>query len=424
MRDIALTVIVFGLLPYILMRPQVGIYTWSWLGYMNPHKLTWGFAYNFPFAQIVAIVTLISFIFTKNKKSIQITGLLGLFLLFVIWICITTIFALSFENSFEQLVKVLKIQLVTLLTILIIRSKKDLDVLLWVIVLSLGYYGIKGGVFTIVTMGAYRVWGPSGGFIQENNSLAVALLMILPLMYYLKEQVEQQWLKAGLIVAMLLVAVSVFGSQSRGALIAVGATGIFLWFKLPHKLVSGIAIIIFAICVFIFMPESWHGRMDTISSYQADTSAMGRINAWKMAVNLANDRIFGGGFNTWTHQAYQLYATEWDIPRAAHSIYFNVLGEHGWIGLVLFISIFFATWRTSSRIIKKTKNNAELQWLSILCRMIQVSLIAYASGGAFLSLSYFDLPWHLVAIVIICRSIVDSHIKKTNLSENNMGLVR
>ncbi|MCF7981270.1 MAG: putative O-glycosylation ligase, exosortase A system-associated [Pseudomonadales bacterium] len=416
MRDIALTVIVMGLLPYILMRPQVGIYTWSWLSYMNPHKLTWGFAYNFPFAQIVAIFTLLSILFSKEKKTIQMTGLLGLILFFIVWICVTTAFAISIDNSFEQLVKVLKIQLITLLTILVIKSKKDIDVLLWIIVLSIGFYGVKGGLFTIKTLGASRVWGPPGGFIQENNSLAVALLMVLPLMYYLRQQVNTKWIQAGVVFAMALIVVAGFGSQSRGAFIAIGATAFYLWLKLPNKAVWALLFFVLAIGMLSFMPDSWHSRMDTISNYQADDSAMGRINAWKMAINLANHRVFGGGFNIWTAQVYQIYGETWDKPRAAHSIYFNVLGEHGWIGLILFFSIFLGTWQTCKKLIKQTKNINELAWLSGLCRMIQVSLIAYATGGAFLSLSYFDLPWHLVSIVIICRHIVDNQFKQSIIS--------
>jgi len=33
--------------------------------------------------------------------------------------------------------------------------------------------------------------------------------------------------------------------------------------------------------------------------------------------------------------------------------------------------------------------------------MIQVSLIGYAAGGAFLGMAYFDLPYHLVIILVL-----------------------
>ncbi|MCK5481680.1 MAG: putative O-glycosylation ligase, exosortase A system-associated, partial [Gammaproteobacteria bacterium] len=70
MRDIVLTIIFFGLLPLVFSRPYVGIYLWTWLGLMNPHRLTYGFAFDFPFAQIVAITTLISMFASKEPKQI------------------------------------------------------------------------------------------------------------------------------------------------------------------------------------------------------------------------------------------------------------------------------------------------------------------------------------------------------------------
>jgi hypothetical protein len=37
---------------------------------------------------------------------------------------------------------------------------------------------------------------------------------------------------------------------------------------------------------------------------------------------------------------------------------------------------------------------------------VQVSLVGFAAGGAFLSLAYFDLPYYLVAYVVLVHAIV------------------
>ncbi len=409
MRDIALLIIVGGLLPWILMRPQVGIYAWSWLGYMNPHRLTFGFAYSFPFAQSVALATLLSILFWKQPKRIPMNGLVVLWFVFLAWLLVTTIFAMYSDHAWEQYAKVMKIQLIIFLTMMVIRTRKEVDILLWVIALSIGFYGIKGGLFTIQTLGGGRVWGPPGGYIQENNALAVALLMVLPLFYYLRMQAKRAIVRHLMLGAMLLMVISVIGSQSRGALLAICATGAFLWLKTPGKLLSGVLMVLLAIGIFSFMPQSWHDRMGLIENYQEDDSAMGRIAAWKMAFNLGNGRITGGGFNTWKPTTYRLYSDnpeDWDRYTAAHSIYFNMIGEHGWIGFILFASIFISAWRMASGIIKKARGSPDLKWAADLMRMMHVSFIAYGVGGAFLQLSYFDLPWHLVSIIIICRVIV------------------
>jgi probable O-glycosylation ligase (exosortase A-associated) len=158
-----------------------------------------------------------------------------------------------------------------------------------------------------------------------------------------------------------------------------------------------------------FMPAQWHERMGTIETYESDGSAMGRIDTWKMALRLANDRPMGGGFELWTADTFNLYSPEKNTIHDAHSIYFKVLGEHGWFGLVLFLGIGFSAWRTGTRIIRQIGDRPELAWLSSLARMIQVSIAAYASGGAFLGLSYFDLYWHLVAMLVLGRELLRQH---------------
>jgi len=411
MRDYIVTAIVFGLLPFILKKPHVGILAWSWLSYMNPHRLAWGFAYSFPFALIVAITTLISILFSKERKRIPMSGLTVLWILFLVWMSITTLFALS-NYAPIQYEKVMKIQLFAFLTIMLINSKEKLNALIWVIVLSIGYYGIKGGIFTIRTLGNFRVWGPPGTFISDNNELALSTVMIMPLLYYLMQQASKLWVKMGMIGCMILMAASVIGSYSRGSFLAVGVMGIYLWWKTPNKIVSGITVIMLAVLVFSFMPAKWFERMDTIVNYEDDGSAMGRLDAWEMTINLANDRITGGGLSAWGRTLNRMYSDNpdsWDSNRSAHSIYFGVLGEHGWIGLLLFVSILIVAWRTARWIIREAKDIPDLKWLLDLTKLIQVSLLVYLVGGSFYSLAYFDLPWHIVSMLIIGKMLIKKH---------------
>jgi probable O-glycosylation ligase (exosortase A-associated) len=162
------------------------------------------------------------------------------------------------------------------------------------------------------------------------------------------------------------------------------------------------------------MPQSWWDRILKIGDYDKDGSAMGRINAWWYAFNAANDKLFGMGFDSWEPETFALYAPNPLDVHAAHSIYFSILADHGWIGLALYLLIYFMTWRKLVNIIKQTANNDELQQFHSLAKMLQVGFIAYFSGGAFLSLSYFDLPWHLVSIVLILHVILENKSLATN----------
>jgi len=419
MRDIFVALIVFGSLPIILSRPYVGVLVWTWLGYMNPHRLGWGFAYDFPFAYIVAIVTLVAMLFSKDPKRFPITGLTATWLLFIAWMGLATLFAFYPTDAWPQYEKVLKIQLMTFVTIALMCSRERLRLLLWVIVISLGFFGVKGGLFTILTGGEYHVWGPSGSFIEGNNELALALLMTLPLMQYLRTTSDNKWIRYGLLVAIALSAFAIVGSQSRGALVGGLGMAFFLWLKSRRKALVGAVLIVFIPLLFVFMPQQWHERMWTIGTYEEDASAMGRIDAWQMALQLANDKFTGGGFELWKPEIFDRYAPGKD-PRDAHSIYFKVLGEHGWIGLILFLTIGVIAWRTATWVIARARNEKDLVWLAELGKAIQVSLAAYAGAGAFLGLSYFDLYWHLIAIIVVSKILMQQYMANSNSDIANL----
>ena len=85
------------------------------------------------------------------------------------------------------------------------------------------------------------------------------------------------------------------------------------------------------------VPQSWYERMSTIQTYQTDQSALGRINAWHTAFNVAKDRVTGGGFEMWITPVFRQYAPDPFNVRDVHSIYFEVMGEHGFIGFGLFV---------------------------------------------------------------------------------------
>lgn len=403
MRDILVTLLVFGSMPYILKRPYIGILVWAWLSYMNPHRLSWGFAYSMPFAQMVALVLVAAIFFSHEKIGLKYDKLLAIWAVFLVWMGITTIFALNQSSATTGLIVIYKIQFLTILTLLLITNIERLQQLIWVIALSIGYFSVKGGVFTIMTGGGHRVWGPPGTFIEENNGLALATLMVVPLIAYLYKISDKKWVQYGLVFAGTMSVASAVGSQSRGAVLSLLAVAGFFWLKSSSKLVSGIVMAFVLVITFSVMPQSWHTRMQTITNFEEDESAMGRINAWKYSINVANDRVTGGGLKSWSYNNFLRYSPDFKLVVVAHSIYFSVLADHGWIGLILFMTILFMSWRMLSSVIAQTKGTDDPQKLGVLAAMLQVSLVAYMSGGAFLSLSYFDLPWHIIAMAYILK---------------------
>lgn len=423
MRDIVVTLLIFGIIPFIFVRPFVGVLVWSWVSMMNPHRLCFGFAYDMPFAQIIAIATIFSFLYYRQKAIPQLSSLLWLWIAFVAWTAVTTFFALYPEDAFQSWTQFMKISFMAFLTVVMTSDKQKLYALIWVVVMSLAFYGLKGGIFTIFTGGGERVWGPADSFIEDNNALALALVMILPLIRFLQLNVDSKLVSKALIILMAFVVLGILGTHSRGGFLSLAVMGAFLIMKGRHKFTFGVLALI-AIPLFLtFMPQSWHDRMDSIKNYKQDTSAMMRINAWQYAINFTKDYpIRGGGFDSFTQETFNRYSPEPEMFQGAHSIYFETLGEHGYVGLMLFLLVGLVALRQTSYIMKKAKQYDELIWAKDLAAMIQVGLVGYAVAGAFLELATFDLYYVFISMIVVLNTLMVKHINSVENEHEQEGI--
>jgi len=416
-RDLFVAIVVFGLLPKAFRRPQIGIYLWAWIGYHNPHRLAFGWARDFPWAMIIALVTFTSMLFSKEPKRIPWTRESVLLLIFVLWMSITTYFALYPDLAFDNYKKVFKVLLMTFVTLMVINNRERLNGLIWVICISLGFYGIKGGIFTISKGGVHRVQGPDGTFFGGNNEMALVLAMIIPLLAYLRLQEKRRWLQLGLGAAMMLSAIAAIGSQSRGGLLGLASMGLFLWLKSRNKLMTALMIISSVLIIGSIMPQAWYDRMNTIQTYEQDESSLGRINAWWTAFNVAKSRVTGGGMDMFRPATFSQYAPEPDRVHDVHSIYFEQIGEQGFIGFGIFMTLGLMAWMRCNQIMRLYKRDPGRKWATDLAAMIQVSMVGYATAGAFLGLSYFDLYYHLIAITVIAWTLVNQQQAPSPIKE-------
>ena len=415
MRDIALATFLLGSLPFILWRPTFGVFLWVWVGVMNPHRLTFGFAYDFAFAQLIAIATLLGLIFSRQPKHLPVTPVTAVLFAMVVWMNVTTLFALDTSASLQMWERVMKIQIMIFVTLALLHSKQHVQVLMWILVGSVAFFAVKGGLFTLRMGGEHRVWGPEGSFIEDNNSLALATVMTIPLLRYLQLQATRRWIRHALLAAMLLSGLSALGSHSRGALLAIAAMLAFLLLKSRAKVVTGLAFLVLIPVGIGIMPDTWEDRMWSIANYEEDASAQGRINAWMMAFNLAKDRaLTGGGFEIYNQDTFARYAPNPTDVHAAHSIYFQMLGEHGFIGLFLFVLLWLLVWRDASWIDRQARRLEGWQWASDLARMVQVALVGYAVGGAFLNLAYYDVPYDLLVALLVTRILLEKQLRSAD----------
>jgi putative inorganic carbon (HCO3(-)) transporter len=431
MRDIALSLVVAALLVLTLKHPVVGAYLWAWLSLMSPHKLAYGFANDFPFAYLAAVVAVVALAMTKKRQMVPFNGITVTLLVMLFWMTVTSFFAIAAVAEVqERWIFVMKIQFMLFVTLMLVLEGKQLRVLVWVVTFSVGFYGVKGGIWTLATGGSGRVWGPSG-LLQGNNELAVGLVILMPLMYYLWTTEKYRYVRWALLFCMASCTFSILGSQSRGAFVALVAMLFFLGLKGRHPVRTSVLLVVFSTIAIAFMPDTWTNRMDTIRNFQEDDSAMSRIWTWTTLWNAAVDRpLIGAGFRADNLTVFRMYApTDGEFAifagrvYVAHSIYFQMLGEHGFVGLGLFLLLGLVTWFTAGALAKQTKNDEELgSWMPMLMRMVQVSLIGYAAGGLFLSLAYLDLPYYLLGFVVISGAIAKRRFAQVKQAALNAKL--
>ncbi len=396
--------ILFGFLLVVLVaavkRPIVPALAWVLFGVMNPHRMSWGLAYNFPFALLFAIATLASMMIHGKFGRPKGGAAAALLIVILAWSLFVNMFALQPEEAWVLAIRVSKILVMTVVIVQLIESRSDVFALVTVLALALGFFGVKGGVFVMVTGGTSMVSGPPDSPIDGNNSLGVGLSMVVPLLYFLLRRTPRPWLRRAIALAMLVCAIAVLGCYSRGAMLAVASMLLLFWSRSRNKLQIMVAALVVGAIVVPNLPEKWYAKMDTLRTYEEDSSAQGRIVAWQTATNIANDRFpIGGGFE-WQSVATSIrYSPVPTIVLVAHSIYFQVLGSLGYPGLVLLLTFWLLVWMQCAWLRKHCSAENGLGWGHELGSMVQASLVGYAVGGAFLDLAFWELPYYLFAAV-------------------------
>lgn len=414
MRDYVLVFAIVAALGFTIAYPFAGVILWTWFTIQNPHQEAYSFSNALPLNLIIAIVTIGAWLLSRERKVPPSHFLVWMMLILLVWMTFNSFFAYAPDWSWPIWSRTWKIFALGLVAATMATNRVRIHALIWAIVISLFYYGVKGGIFTVMTGGTYHVLGPGHSIIEDNNQLALALLMSLPLANYLRLQSTNRFVRWILAAGMGLTLVSVVGSYSRGAIIALGALAVFWWFRSRNKILYLVLAGVFAFAVVTFMPDTFWDRVDTIQTAQDDASFHGRVVAWQVATNYANDHFpFGAGFyGPQLPGIFHSYFPK-EEAHAAHSIYFQVLGEHGYPGLLIYLAIIAGAFLTSSRIARAARGRDELIWAGQLALMIQTSLIAFCVGGAALSMAYYDVFILCVALLVPLGELVKSQTRQS-----------
>lgn len=423
LRTIFILMIMLATTAPALLKPHVGVLVWSWISYMNPHRLAWGgFINQVPMLDVVAGVTILSMLVAREKWRLSWSPLLISLILLTFWFALTSLLNQGLYEFWPRFDRFYKVMLFTFITAALINKRVRLDAFIYVMLLSLGFFAAKGGFFTLLTGGGHIVAGPPKSMIGDRNHLGVALIMCIPLCFYAYGHGRHKLIRLGGLAGLMLFTTAALGTQSRGALVTLGAVTAFLVVRSKQRLPLMAFVSIAALLAFAFLPESWTERMLTITEYEEDGSATSRILSWAYAWRIALDYpLTGSGFGAFSDAYFAIpYVTEGAQLRASHSIYYEVLAEHGFIGLFLFFLLFSTAILTGQKVIKACKGYEQLKWAKDLAVALQAGIIGFAIGGAFLAMSLFDLFYHFIVMMIATYGIALRQLKVIQAEQNGL----
>lgn len=444
MRDLVL----LSILPFVLFamakRPFIGLGMWIWTAMFFPNAWVYGIAGAIRYNLLFTGVAILSYLVMKKKPKIVLGSHGALVLVFLAWTTISTIFTLAPPDvSWEIWSRFAKGIALFVFILLVVQKKLHVDFFLWCVVLSIGFYGNLEALKFIASGGGHMIEGIHGHVLGDRNELSLAFVMSLPICIYLLGQYKERsvFVKFGLLATMVLLIAAVVGTQSRGGFIALSGLGAYFFVKSERKVLVAIvgAFVIFGLSYIV--TDDWTARMNTIDAAGEDASFMGRVVAWKLSFILAlKNPIFGGGFKSleylpvWIELSKDFFSHSWfytgdsvpstAVARAAHSIYFQVLAEHGFGGLLIFATLIVTTFLKAGLLARKARKSGAPAWIASLATMLQLSVFAYALGGAALSFAYFELYYAIIGMLIVLeRRILPSVLKDSRHSSVTQTLV-
>jgi probable O-glycosylation ligase (exosortase A-associated) len=307
---------------------------------------------------------------------------------------------------------------------LTLRTRLRIEAVALVMVLSAGAIIVSGGIKTALGGGGYgslALLVDNNTGLYEGSTLAMAAIAIIPLIWWLARHgtiFPRHWtvtlFALALTFACLLIPV---GTEARTGLLCLGVLCVLTLRTAKRRFLLVTLGVVGALVAIPFLPKSYTDRMNTIENHKADESAGTRLAVWSWTWEYAKAHPTGGGFEAYLgnkvryKKAYDPNATEevdpdalyvTDAGRAFHSGYFEMLGEQGWPGLILWLWLqLLGLWQMERIRWKwKKRTGPDEQWVAPLANALQLAQCAYLVGALFIGIAY--QPFILMLIGLQC----------------------
>jgi probable O-glycosylation ligase (exosortase A-associated) len=398
-------------LPTSLRRPFVGLLVFSWLAYMRPQDLCWGFARTMRLSFFVGIAMIAGwFAYERGRRAYAVWDFRTVAVL-VLGVLITISYAFAQvhdEYTNRYYVEFVKILAVALFTTGQVDSPQRFRVMTWTIALCLAFFGVKGGVFGMLSGGSQILRGP-GGMMEDNNDFALALVMNVPLLWYLGIAEHKPRILRLSRLAVFLTVVTIVLTHSRGAFLALSCTALWIAWRSGKLVRAGLVLVCLGALFPLVAPQEVLDRLATITEPSKESSANARLVAWATAGRMIEDNpLWGVGMRNFQPR-YRDYSGlppgEVGTTYVAHNSYLQIWAESGTLAFVVYMLLLLSVFLVCRRVFRLGRSRPDLAWAADYARMMEATTVGFMVGAFFLNRGHFDLVYHWLALVTALAAV-------------------
>lgn len=426
-----------------LRSPYLALYTLLFGDILKPQNLSYSFLAGQSVSLALTAVLLVSMIINMNKlKRPRVIGVTILLIMFMAWITYTTTIAQFQGPAWFKYDYAIKTIAVTLFIPFILDSRLKIELTLAAIVVGVSYYVLIGGIRTALGQASYTTLlvptAIGDSEITETSTLSMVAVFTIPILIYLKNyslfKNRIPYLKTILVIIIVSCIFTVIGTYARTGLVGLAFLFVLLFISSKYKIQIVLVSTLLGISLLLFAPADYTQRMSTLGNATEESSALGRILVWRWTLDYVSDRpITGGGFDSYIANAGQLNRyLEKDVavdlspnkPKAFHNIFFEVLGEQGYVGLAMYIGLIFSCWNMNRKLKNDTGNE---EYLTALAKTINHLIMIYCLCGLFIGIAYAPWIFYFIGLSVSLQNLLTKENTRrkrfrTLKFENNSGL--
>lgn len=415
MRDLALVGFLCMLFAFGLKRPFLLVLGYVYIDIVSPQRLSYYLLNSIPISLIFFVAAFLGWLAVDDKKDTRFSARQVLMLLLLVWAGWTTFNADFPIQAAEKWAWVWKSLVFAIFLPLVLRTRLRMEGLLLFMILSLSSIVVTGGIKTLASGGGYgelNLGVADNSNLYEGSTISTVAVCVVPLILYLARYgtiFPREWkvqiYAYALIFACLLIPI---GTAARTGLICIGVLGVMMLRETKRRVLYCALVGIGLAIAVPMLPQSYTQRMDTIKGYKGDESASTRIAVWAWTWNYVQDHPLGGGFNAYIQNRISFKvdrgggtsSVTTDAARAYHSSYFEMLGEQGWPGFVMWLILNFGGLIQMEMIRRRHRRDEVNPWIAPLAGALQSAHLIYMVGSLFVGIAFESFVYMLIGLQI------------------------